>query len=197
MQDDSIVIRLFRNGLEKGPVYRVTVYDSGKVIYEGLKNVKINGKIETSVDEEKIVLILENLKDSGIFSINQKYSIDESSDRSFTRLSVDMPGGNGQVKTKSVVHYDDEPMIPHSLKNFEDKIDELVESYKWVKVPKIKKVIEPTPVKSSPGFEKPAKNISPKKKQKSKKTGKFVIIGVILVLCLIFFMFFNINDGKL
>jgi hypothetical protein len=30
MQDGSIVIKLFRNGLEKGHEYKVTVYDSGR-----------------------------------------------------------------------------------------------------------------------------------------------------------------------
>jgi len=198
MDDDSIVIKLFRNGLDKGPEYRVTVYDSGKVIYEGIKNVKIKDKIETSISEEKIVFILENLKDSGIFNLNQKYSIDENLGRPFTRLTVEMPIGDGQFKTKSIVHYDDDPMIPQSIKNFENRIDEAVETYRWVKVPKPEKHIEPKPVNEAPTQKKPAKNLPIKEKKSNKKFIKIVVpvAIIIFVLLLVFFVFLN-NDGLL
>ena len=196
MQDHSIVIKLFRNGLGKGPEYKITIYDSGRVVYEGVKNVKIKDKIETSLDEEKIVTLLENLKESGLFNINQKYDINETSNRPFTRLVVEMPGEAGTIKKRSVVHYDDDPIIPNSVKNFENKIDEIVESYRWVKIPKPKKAVEkPKPVKASPDLEKPVKNISLNNTKKTKKKNKYIVIGaaIIIVLCLIFFILDGAN----
>jgi len=199
MPDGSIVIKLFRNGLGKGPEYSIEVYDSGRVVYEGISNVKIKDRIETSLDEEKIVTILENLKDSGIFSINQNYSVSESSGRPFTRLTIKMPGEDGNIKKKSVVHHDDEPMISHGLKDFEDKIDEMVESYRWVKVPKTEKKIEPTPASSSKSFEKTEKKSSFVDNHKGNSKSKIVLIGVIgiiVVLALAFFIFLNTDAGS-
>lgn len=198
MQDDSITIKLFRNGLENGPEYKVTVYDSGRVIYEGINNVKIKDTIETSIIEEKVVALLESLKESGIFNINQNYSISENSGRPFTRLTVEMPGGTGGMKKKSVVHYDDDSMIPHSLKSFEDKIDELVESYRWVKVPKPEKKSESVSVKSSHDFGKTINNNPIKEFKKNKRNIKLILpalIGIIIILCLVFFLFMNPYNG--
>lgn len=197
MSDGSIVIKLFRNGLGKGPEYSITIHDSGKISYEGFNNVKIKDKIETSIDEEKIVSILEKLKDSGVFTINQKYEIDKTSNRPFTKLVVEMPGEDGSVKTKSIVHYDDDPMIPNSLKSFEDKIDEAVESYKWVKVPKEEEKIEKKPVEPPKEIEKHVKEISKKSNTGNKKIFKFVIpaaVAIIVVIGLVLFMLPNIGN---
>ncbi len=197
MQDDSIKIKLFRKGLGGGPEYSITVYDSGRVVYEGIDNVKIKDRIETSIDEEKIVTLLEDLKESGVFNINQNYQISESSNRSYTRLTVEMPGVDEQVKKKSVVHYDDEAMIPRSLKNFEDKIDEIVESYRWVKTSSQDKTLEPNVTKPSSEIKKPEKKVDIKEKNSNKKILKFAvpaIVGLVLIVVLVFFFIGNVSD---
>ena len=118
MNNNSIKITLYRKGGFEKPEYSISIYDDGKVIYEGLNNVKIKSKIETSISEDDVILILEELKSSKLFSINQKYSVDEGLNRSFTKITIQIPELQGEVKTKTVIHYDDDPLISNSLKIF-------------------------------------------------------------------------------
>lgn len=192
MQDDTIIIKLFRNGLSKGPNYSISVYDNGKVVYEGFKNVKIKDRIQKSISEEKTVLILEKLKESGLFSLNQKYSVDETSDRSFTKIVIEILGGDGQLKKKIFVHYDDDPAVPSHIKEFEDKIDETVESYKWIK--KSVNGKKKTDVFIEPVLQKLVKPFPGKQTMKNKKIFKIVLPAVIAVVVVLFLVFLNMNN---
>lgn len=184
MQDSSIVIKLFKNGMEKGPKYSITMNDNGKVIYEGFKNVKITDRIETSIDEDNIVSILENLKESGLFSLNQNYNVDESSGRPFTRIIVDMPGENGQIITKNVSYYDDDFSVPLDLKNFERKTIELTGANSWIikdfEKPAVKKLDTITKAKKVEIFS-------------NKKNLKIIVltVSVLVVLSSIYVGFFS------
>jgi len=184
IQDSSIVIKLFKNGMGEDPNYSITVNDTGKVIYEGFKNVNINDIIETSISEDNTVSLLENLKGSGIFSLTRDYNVDGSSGRSFTRIIVDMPGENGQTITKNVIYYDDDSLVPLDLKNFERKVIELTGVNKWI----IKDVEEPVAKKSD--------SIKEKKKLdffSSNKNLKIIAltVSVLVVLSIIYVGFFS------
>jgi hypothetical protein len=193
MNNNSIKIILYRKGGFEKPEYNITIYDDRKIVYEGLNNVKIKSKIETFISEDDVILILEELKSSKLFSINQKYSIDEGLNRSFTKITVEIQGLQGEIKTKTVIHYDDDTLIPNSLKIFENKIDEVVKSYRWVKTPSEEKK-QVTPVQK-PIIKKPVQDI-PKKNNKKKivKIAIPAVVGIILFLCLFFFVLLDTSD---
>ena len=131
---DAVVINLTRKGFDSNPSYSLTIHGHGTLNYNGINNVKVKDKVEESIERDKIILLLSEFKSLGFFSIQDVYYVDTNAGRPFTTVSISIPGSNGQMKTKSLSHYDDED-VPVELKNIESKIDEVTNSEKWVKKP--------------------------------------------------------------
>lgn len=187
---DSIIIKLVRDGLGNGPCYSLTIYGDGKIVYEGFKNVKIMGKVEEIIDEDKIISILSDLKNSGFFSIDSNaYKIDETAGRPYTIITISTPGENNITQSKSITHYDDDPFVPIYLKKIENKIDEIVGSEKWVKKAiDIEKKSKPLETKASTvSLEDVAKPV----KRKSIKA----VIGVVCVVIALILILFSWQAG--
>ena len=154
---DSVIIGLTKNGVGIKPSYSLTIYGHGTLNYYGIENVKVKGKVEEKIEKDKIILLLSEFKNSGFFSIPDVYFVDKDAFRSFTTLSISLPISEGEMKTKSLTYYDDEN-VPYELRKIEMKIDELVDSDRWVK---LSPVVEPE-------LEEKKEAISFKKEEKKK-----------------------------
>jgi len=187
---DSIIIKLVRDGLESGPCYSLTIHGDGKIVYEGFKSVKIKGKVEEVLGKDKIISILSDLKNSGFFSIGSNdYKVDETAVFPYTTITISTPGENNITQSKSVTHYDDDPSVPMDLKRFENKIDEIVGSEKWVKrAIDIKKKSKPLETKASTvNFED---NTKPDKRKSIK-----AVVGVVCVVVALILILFSWQAG--
>ena len=195
MQLNSVVIRLIRHGAGVGPDYSITIHGNGKVVYEGVDNVIVKGLVESTINDESVISILTEFRESNFFSLNENYIIEDSRDRPYTIISISLPKDNNEVVKKRVKYQQGYKNVYQELKKIEDKIQDVVGSTKWTGIlPEPKeftqddkrdeKLIdqEQTEIKK--------RDISSNRKKKSVK----LIVGIIsifVVICLILFTFYS------
>ncbi|MFC1910581.1 DUF6438 domain-containing protein [Chloroflexota bacterium] len=125
----DVIITLERTAC-KGtcPVYKLTIYGSGTVVYEGKDYVKTTGNKESGISVDKIEQILSEFKNIDYFSLHDSY---------VQRVITDAPSVITSIKvggeTKTIIHYHGDLNAPDALEALEDKIDEIVNSDQWIK----------------------------------------------------------------
>ena len=124
----SVVITLERTACYGYcPVYKLTVYGDGRIIYEGTKYVKIVGTRTASISDDQIKQLIDEFRKIDYFSLKDSYQHLDATDMPgvITSLTID-----GQKKT--VNHYHGDLSAPKSLTNLENAIDHIVSSDQWV-----------------------------------------------------------------
>ena len=108
------------------PVYTLTIYGDGRVIYEGMRNVRIEGIRTTTISEDKIKQLIAEFQKIDYFSLKGSYEDRNATDMlsAFTSLTVD-------GKTKTVRHYHGDFSAPEKITELENKIDQIVCSDQW------------------------------------------------------------------
>lgn len=114
------------------PVYTVTVYGSGLVIYDGELSVDAKGKRIKFLDEEEISIILTEFKKADFFSLDENYAF-HASDLPSTIIQIEIDGQN-----RRVWHYgggcgSKYDVAPPELCELEKQLDESVGVKNWVK----------------------------------------------------------------
>lgn len=123
----NVVITLQRSGcLGSCPVYNVTIYGNGTVIYEGGENVNVTGMQRSNLSEDTIRQLLFEFKNIDYFSFN------ETEIASYVVIDVPIVTTSLSVngKTKTIQHY--ETTEPERLTYLENLIDEHVNSSQWI-----------------------------------------------------------------
>jgi hypothetical protein len=110
------------------PVYRLTVYGYGAVIYEGIRFSQVQGTMKTTISEEKIKHLVSEFQKLDYFSLRESYEERNVTDMPFAITSLTI---NGNKKT--VRHYHGDLSTPKELTELEDKIDEIVNTNQWIK----------------------------------------------------------------
>jgi len=110
------------------PVYRLTVYGYGAVIYEGIRFAQVQGTMKTTISEEKIKQLVSEFQKLDYFSLRDSYEERNVTDMPSTITSLTI---NGNKKT--VRHYHGDLSTPKELIELEDKIDEIVNTNQWIK----------------------------------------------------------------
>ena len=108
------------------PVYNVTIFGNGSVVYEGIANVKYTGIQFSTISEDQVKQLLFEFKNIDYFSFNETEianNVVYDAPYCITSLSI-----NG--KTKTIQHY--ETAKPEALTVLEDIIDETVHSSQWI-----------------------------------------------------------------
>ncbi|MDQ3322404.1 MAG: DUF6438 domain-containing protein, partial [Acidobacteriota bacterium] len=142
------------------PIYDLTIQSNGKVIFEGKKYTKTIGKTESKLEKEKIKQLISEIEKANFFSLDNAYNYDSGncpvlvSDSSSITLYIKL---NGKEKTinhdwgcwvDSPIENDSDDInnsanrkvkknwspkiFPQQLYNLENKIDEIVETKRWV-----------------------------------------------------------------
>lgn len=124
MRLESIKIKIIRMGFNGNPSYSFTVYGYGKLSYIGFENVKVLGERQVTVDDEKIIDILSNLKNTSFFTIDKnRFQLDDLSKKSYTTITIEMLSDDNVPKSKSISFYDDDDSAPHDIKDFVKKTE--------------------------------------------------------------------------
>lgn len=108
------------------PVYNVTIYGNGTVVYEGIANVNRTGIQISTISGDQVRQLLFDFKNIDYFSFNETEianNVVYDAPYCITSLSI-----NG--KTKTIQHY--ETAKPEALTVLEDTIDETVHSSQWI-----------------------------------------------------------------
>jgi len=184
MDIESLIIKLERKGKDKSPNYSISVFGSGKIIYNGFENGGVKGVVEETIEKEKAIDLISNLKSSGFYNINESFNVDEYSNRAITTIALTFNDSEGNLKTKSISHFEDDESVPDSLKDFERKIDETAGSSKWVNAPVEQKEVVKTP---EPLKDKPIKN--------KVSINLKIVIGIVSILVVVCLVVLLISSG--
>jgi hypothetical protein len=118
------------------PSYKLTISASGKVNYEGKDFVKVKGKVQTSLTTAQVKTLEKAIAKVKFFSLQNEYIAEKDGCKS---VITDAPAAiitisSGQQK-KSIYHYFgcDGHVDLEQLTIFEDTIDTVVNSDRWVK----------------------------------------------------------------
>ena len=110
------------------PVYKLTVYGDGRVVYQGIRFVGVEGTRTAIINEDKIRQLVNEFHAIDYFSLDDEYLDADATDLPSATTSITL---NGQTKT--VAHYHGDFSAPEELTTLEDKIDEIVSTERWVK----------------------------------------------------------------
>ena len=124
---DDTVITLERHPTQSHtPVYSLTIYSNGTVIYNGIKNVKISGKQTSTIPKSSINELVNEFINIYYFALKDKYDQPNVFDRPIVTTSISMNG-----KTKTVFHHHGSTAAPNGLSLLENKIDTITNSKQW------------------------------------------------------------------
>jgi len=122
------------------PVYELAIQPNGNVLYEGIQNTQTKGKIESVLNKAKLTQLVTEIEKADFFALKNSY----------TNVSDNCPGyGTDQptvtlyIKTKgkekTIIHNlgckeigGNWRVFPQQLYNLENKIDEIVETKRWI-----------------------------------------------------------------
>lgn len=118
------------------PVYKLTIFADGKVLYEGIRHVKKKGKAGSRISRAKLDGLIEEFDNVYYFNLRDAYTPGTDACR---QSVTDMPSAvtsltrNGKSKTINHYHGCRGADVLELLTKLEDKIDETVNVNQWLK----------------------------------------------------------------
>jgi len=108
------------------PVYELTVYGNGTVVYEGRQFVRVVGTRTTIISQEKVRQLVSEFERIDYFALCDSYEDYMVTDLPFAITSITI-----DERTKTVRHYHGDLSAPEELTELENRIDEIVDSWQW------------------------------------------------------------------
>lgn len=118
------------------PTYKLTVKADGAVVFEGKDVTQVKGKVEDKISIEKVKQLAAEFQKADYFNLENSYD-----DKNCPSTTTDRPNANTSIqingKQKTIHHYlgckgKDAEIFPARLTELENKIDEVVETKRWV-----------------------------------------------------------------
>lgn len=125
LSSDPLVIQLERSS-EHGPAYTITIYGDGRVVYEGIKKVRIVGIRDAYITRDNLDELLDEFQNVYFFSFNDVYF--DSGDKDilgYVTTSITI-----NKESKKVKRYENSAR-PGGLIELENSIDRFVNSKQW------------------------------------------------------------------
>ena len=137
-------LRMERSGCWKFcPIYKLIIQPDGKVLFEGIQDTEVKGKVESVLDKDKIIELIAEVEKADFFLNKDSYT---SASDNCPSWAYDAPtvilhiNLNGKEKTithslgcKETYKIDElQKIFPQQLFNLENKIDEIVETKRWI-----------------------------------------------------------------
>lgn len=107
------------------PVYKMDIFSSGKVLFEGKKYVEKTGKFEKKILKKEVEILEKKFLNANFFDFKDEYTSGKT-DLPNTYISF-----NYKEKSKRIRDYDN---APKELKNLEKLLEEIANSKDWKKV---------------------------------------------------------------
>ena len=120
------------------PVYKLTIFADGKVLYEGIRHVKKKGKIKSRISQVKLQQLIDEFENIYYFNLNDAYV---RRSKGCPQWVTDMPSAitsltrarNGKRKSVNHDHGCRGSEVLELLTRLEDTIDEAVNVNQWIK----------------------------------------------------------------
>ncbi len=146
LKNDKIPVNLLITFERKGcfgscPDYKLTINANGKVEFQGRQYTQIKGLAKGEIKKEQVKELLKEFENIKFFSLPNYFTYGKGSCET---VVTDMPSAIVSIrinkKRKKVFHYlgcfqNTEPpfkIFPEKLYNLENKIDEIVETKRWI-----------------------------------------------------------------
>lgn len=107
------------------PVYKMKIYESGQIEFDGTRHVDIIGKYTTDISESQMNALLEKANSIEFFEMEDTYDDEMVTDLPSTTISVLDEDGN--LKTV-MFRYN----FPKRLNGLAEMFDNLIKSERWV-----------------------------------------------------------------
>jgi Domain of unknown function (DUF6438) len=109
------------------PIYKLTIYGNGKVVYEGKRFVKVTGTRTTTISQAAVRKLIAEFQKINYFQLQDNYTGGHTDAPSaITSLTM------GKRRQKTVNHYLASPNAPTQLTELEKTIDTVVNSQQWI-----------------------------------------------------------------
>lgn len=131
---ETVVITLERSAcFGPCPIYTLSIQGDGTVTYDGKRFVKVEGRRTYKIPKSDVKKLVEQFYKIGYFSLKDEYTQVENPDGTVT-VVTDLPTHTTSIaiggRKKRVVNYFGGP---ESLRELENKIDEISRSAKYVR----------------------------------------------------------------
>jgi hypothetical protein len=148
-RDTLIILQRFADAFNNGTDYKLTISSDGTVVFKRLANhfvdpsdprARASEPIQARIPVEKVAELVAEFERIKYFSLKDRYAKTEDgcpgvgTDQGGADISITING-----KTKTIAHYHGcsyealGKAYPAELTSLEDKIDEVVGSYRWLK----------------------------------------------------------------
>jgi hypothetical protein len=118
-------IHLVRHGCYGScPRYSVTVYGSGKVVYEGTEEVRVKGRVKASVSDKIVDGLMLKVNQMDFFAFQTKHGEKCITDGPTASITVSEPGRERQIS--------DECLIGHQIEELETAVDKAAQTQRWI-----------------------------------------------------------------
>jgi hypothetical protein len=111
------------------PVYRLSIYGNGKVVYEGRYYVRVEGARTTYIPKRKVRELVAEFERIGFYDFDDQYTI-PATDFPSVLVSIDLEG-----RSKTIDMYGAEAIAPEEIANLIKQIEEAVNVARWVGKP--------------------------------------------------------------
>lgn len=113
------------------PIYSVEVHANGKVKYNGEKFVQTPVERSYNISTGNVKQLVDKINSMNFFSLKNEYTQGATFDAGSAKVTITM---NGQTKT--IWHAFEDTSSPASLKELEDLIDQVTNSFQWTEYQK-------------------------------------------------------------
>ncbi len=129
------------------PIYDLIIQPDGKVTFDGKFYTEVKGKTEGKITQEQLKQLIDEIEKANFFSLDNAYNYKS---KNCPELATDLPSVNLEIKLngkeKTINHYYGcfeketsnqnkdwaEKVFPQQLFKLENKIDEIVETKRWI-----------------------------------------------------------------
>jgi len=116
------------------PAYKVTIFDDGKVVYEGKDFVKRKGRVEARISKSELEELVGEFNRLNYLNLDDEYGVGDKCPESWTDYPSAVTSFTANGKTKRINHYLGCRGLPilDQLRALENKIDEVVNTKRWI-----------------------------------------------------------------
>jgi hypothetical protein len=118
------------------PSYKLTIYEDGKVEYEGKEYVKHKGKAEGRITKAELEELIREFERIDYLNLADHYTLgSKNCPQEWTDNPTAVTSLNWKDKKKTIVHYHGcrGSNVLEQLTALEDKIDQVVKTERWIK----------------------------------------------------------------
>ena len=118
------------------PVYKLSIFADGSVEYEGKEFVRVKGKAKGQITTEALEELVREFEKIDYFKLDDNYQPgNKNCPEGWTDYPSAITSLNGKEKQKTIRHYHGckGSTVLDQLTALEDKIDEVVNTKRWIK----------------------------------------------------------------